>query len=213
MKKYFNVTLLIIVVMLFALTSCASMKYENYSFADPSVIFQTDFTELPNEINLGHNIRLVDGEIYSLAPKGAGTGWNLNVPFGDGTSVSFRIKLGEKINPPHPGSHINFLTNGPSRLCINIDQSGIGSFWQIGEKFSGSAKHTKKSIKTGEWYDVKFLLYERSIVVFINGSNVKTVRINKDLPSVGNLTFECHNEMWIDDLNITKFTNYEVVKK
>lgn len=213
MKKYFSYILAIMVIALFTLSSCTSMKFENYSFTDPSVLFQSDFSELPDEVNLDHNIRLVDGEIYSLAPKGAGTGWSLNVPFGDGTSVSFRIKLGEKINPPHPGSHINFLSSGPGRLCINIDQSGIGSFWQIGENFFGGGKRTEKSIKTDEWYDVKFLLYERSIVMFLNGSKVKTVQINKDLPYVGNLTFECHNEMWIDDLVVTKFTDYEVVKK
>jgi hypothetical protein len=200
-------------ILIFALAGCASMQFDNYQFHDEEDIFSTDFSVLPGEIrNLDH-VHYGNGMLHSRAPEGDATGWWIDTPMTRNGKISFQMKLGDTINPEHPASHINLLAGHGSRLCINFDdQWGTGYFWHAGDS-AGHGSVSSRNLETERWYQIDLLLAEKRVLVFVDGTHIGSVPISDSLPGWGVFGVECHNELWIDSVTITKYGSYEVARR
>lgn len=186
------------------------MQFENYQFEEEAVLFSSDFIELPEEIRDLDHIRHENGMLHSLAPEGVGTGWWIDVPMTRNGRVSFRMKLGRTINPEHPASHINLLAGHGSRLCINFDdQWGTSYFWHT-EGTGGHGAVSSRNLQTDRWYEIDLLLSEKRVLVFVDGVRIGSAPIAEELSGWGVFGVECHNELWIDSVTVTRHVGYQV---
>lgn len=189
------------------------MNFNNYRMHEEKVLFQSDFAVLPEGINIHQpqSIILDDEELHFTAPEGEGLGAEIPVFYTDPVHISFRLKLGKDINRPHPLSHINLFTNGAKRFCINFDTQSIGSFYQLSQDEWGEGFHSNSKLARNQWYVIDILVKESKIAIFINGKRRISTTLPADVNKTGGLRFECHNEMWVDDVMISSIQGFEIV--
>lgn len=212
-----DLSVLGILALILTCGSCASMNFDNYRLSGEETVFEADFSSIPQGIKIEQpaHINLDDGALHFRAPEGDALGVDVPVRFTEPAALSFKMKLGESINPPHPPSHINFYTGrtteGWKRVCLNFCYREIGSFYQRGDTFSGLSA-IGSGLGQGSWEEVVVLADDGKLTVFINGDRRGSVSLPGDYQQSGGLNLECHNEMWIDDLEIVQLGSYDVVK-
>lgn len=220
MKKS-QIVFIMILGFLFLFSGCASMNLANYQFAGEKVVFETDFSEMPESArDWQDNDQVIfdaeKGLVHLRAKKGEGTGFTLEEHVTRNSRVSFRFMPGEDINPPHPQSHINLLVRAGAeyqRLCINIDDKGGISYFWYGSGSRGNGYISEKTLKMEQWYQIDILLNGDTGILFIDGKRLGSFTLSDKLPGWGNMGFECHNEYWIDDVRITHYKSYVVEKQ
>lgn len=202
------------------ISSCASMKLENYRAVSPAVMYKNDFSdgniEPLNADGLGRSIKLEEGALHFKASN-EGEGVHAGFPqyISDGTYISFKLKLGPDNPTGHPSSHINFLWNdNGGRICINFDQGGIGGFMSFPDgSDAGLPQISGSGLSTDVWYDLSFVLLDRKMTIFKNGRKLKTIPLHEQLPEYGRFELECHQDMWIDDLLIQEIENFVLIEE
>ena len=213
---------LLILISVFFISSCASMKLVNYEAVNPKVLYETDFSQDDGMFRLLSNVKEVgiaeieNGELHLKANNtDIGRMANLKMPFGNNSVTSFKIKLGKTITQRHPNSHINFFTpiiTSPdlrTRYCIMIGENGIGTFTNLnGNHVSDS--WLKKNFSINKWYDVSVSIQDYDLKLFIDGNLAIEKELNNKLPVKGYLIFECHQEYWIDDLKVVEVDTFDL---
>lgn len=216
MKKYYSYMLLILSVVLFALSSCASMRLENYEEIGSDLLYMEDFTQGEDieslDIEARHGFIKLENDAlhFHAAENGNGNGATFQIPLRDNVLISFRLMLGPDNPTGHPSSHINFLWNdNGGRICINFDQNSIGGFINYPGGGNGSISQISQTgLKTNQWYDLTFVVLNRKITIFKNGTRLKTISLNDKIPASGRFVLECHQDMWVDDLIITRIDDF-----
>jgi hypothetical protein len=126
--------------------------------------------------------------------------------FDNNSIYHFRIKLEEKRFAMHPTAHINFLSSADlrTRFCLMIDETGLSNFTWIEGSEVGEKTFFPLEISKSVWHDVKAKLHNGTCEIFFNNSPNKICEftLNEQLPSDGFFVFECHQEYWVDFLEI-----------
>ncbi len=206
-----------LIAVLLILSSCATLKLENYRTNQPKVLYENNFSSTTSGFTIvleGKLLQIENNSLHFLSAAGDvhGAHASLDIPFGNNSFTSFMLKLGKKFNPGHPCSHINFLWIRRSRICILFDQSGITGFTEFGDEFN-HLNISSRSLKTNEWYHITVFIQDYEMTIFIDGKRLKPIKLDDRLSSKGHLVFECHQEMWIDDVKVTEISSFEFAKK
>lgn len=208
-KKIYIIAVVLTAAVIFA--GCASMNLENYRFQEEDILFSSSFDTVPEEIKELRNVSHKDETLHSHAPEGDVSSWWVDAPISRNSRISFRMKIGQKINDNHPASHINVLMSEGSRLCINFDDRwGTGYFWNT-EETGGHGSVSSRNLEKGKWYRIDLLLAENKLHVFVDGKRIGTASISGKLPGWGAFGVECHNELWIDRVELVNYESYEVL--
>ena len=193
---YISIALLVGMMTVFA-TACASSGQGKSG--DMELVYESDFSSDNGAFRYG------EGEINEIQKgvlhlkKGTSdrTGWaGLDKIFGNNSTTTFRIKFGEPVE-----AHINFLQRNGDRLLLHFGENflAVHSFLNHEGEFLGSLDVT---LISGSWYDFSVSIIDYKVSISINDVELGTVAIDNRLPPEGNMSFECHEEYWIDDLRI-----------
>jgi hypothetical protein len=125
--------------------------------------------------------------------------------FDNSSNYHFKVKLGRKRYEGHPTAHINFLSTEDlgTRFCLMIDEASLNSFtWINGRDVAPEKTFFRRDISKDRWHDVTAKMRDDKCEILIDGSHVKTYKLDKQLPSEGFFIFECHQEYWVEFLEI-----------
>lgn len=190
--------------------SPSSFREENLLFA--KTIISSYYTQFEKETinrfnipqtNYSGNIQQIEGGTLHLKSS---TGEGVNIKFMEkiprNSIIFLRVKFGRIFNYSHPTAHFNLLHNGAgNRLVIMFKPEGGDGFAVVNGNFKREllSQDTTDDIRTGKWYDLRFLLEDRNLSIFVDDNHYASIPIPAGLATSGNFVFECHNEYWVDD--------------
>jgi len=202
MKKF---EVIIIILIVFILSSCASVKGEvkNEELDSMELFYETDFSSYDgafNPLGRGEINEIRDGVLHlKAAADGRAAHGRLERIYGNNSITTFKIKFEEKVS-----AHINFLQMNGDRFMLCFFSKYRLDFNSI--IASKVVEHAAKkiSLKPGRWYDIAVSIIDYKASVYIDGVKIGTVALDKRLPEKSYMSFECHEEYWVDDLRIAR---------
>ena len=209
MKKFYVLPVLIILV--FFITSCASMKLENYDFSGEKLIYETDFRSVQGPVEVlseGQKVELDDGTLHLVGVQdGPAAHVELMEPFGNNTVLRFGLLLSES----RPEAFINLFVQEENRMTIIFRDENIHVFANAGgQELYSSIK--QPGIKAGIFHQVLLLIADYELLIFVDGKLLKKSPVPDGLPATGHLNLESHGEFWINNLIIESITRYKLLK-
>lgn len=159
-------------------------------------------------IEYREGVSLDSGTVHSRAPAGSGTGWEAPVSTPAPAIVGFDLRFGERVNEGHPHVHLNLYSTRRQRLCIMFEPWGMGSFASIGETVVDGA-WSEYAIPENEWFHLDLVLTAENVFVYVNGEIAAAIVVPEGLNPSGGVTFECHQEYWVDNLDIRRFSSIQ----
>ena len=159
-------------------------------------------------IEYGEGVSLDGGTVHTRAPAGSGTGWEVPDTVPAPAIVGFDLRFGERVNEGHPRIHLNLFSTRRQRLCIMFEPWGMGSFARIGETNVDGA-WSDYPIPENQWFHVDFVLTAENVVVYVDGEMAAAIMVPEELNADGGVTFECHQEYWVDNLDIRRFSSIQ----
>lgn len=60
------------------------------------------------------------------------------------------------------------------------------------------------------WYDIDLVFADNTLLIFIDGRRIATMRLPGVLPETGMFGVETHHELWIDQVTIAHYSEYSV---
>lgn len=180
-------------------------KMKEVTVSWDSVLYETDFSsddgglghEPPGEIN-----EVREGVLHLKGIKdGQAAHAELGEIYGNNSITTFRIKFGEAYSKERAFADINFLWKHPDDRVKTTFASDAFYIWTraLGQE---NFEMVPASFVTGRWYDVRVVIEDYKMTVTVDGRLLKTMSLDRRLPSLGHLNFECHDEYWVDDLRV-----------
>jgi len=188
---------IITVIIALAIVSCASVEHEKSEAME--LVYETDFSTDDGAFkhDSGEINEIKKGVLHLKKGTADGPAWaGLDRIFGNNSTSTFRIKFGERVF-----AHINFLQREGDRLLLHFVESNI-VFASILDGEGTSEDGIDVKLNSGRWYDVAVSIIDYNVSVSIDGVKIGTIAVDNRLPAEANMSFECHEEYWVDDLRI-----------
>ena len=205
---------LFILVLALFITNCASMKLVNYEAVNPKVLYETDFSQDDGMFYFearGEILEISDGVIHLKGkPDGSVAHASFKIPYGRNSVTSLKFK----ISKDGPAGFLNFLSSRDlnTRFVIIMRSSNFHVFAWVNVKTVYNKFYEVKSLTPGKWHDITVSIQNDTLKLFINGRSFLKAPLDEKLPLKGHLNFECHKEMWVDDLKIVEVDTFEIPK-
>ena len=193
---YIGIVLLIAMVIVF-IAACASTGYDKSGGME--LVYETDFSTDDGafEYGTGEINEIQKGILHLKKGTSDEPAWiGFERVYGNNSTTTFRIKFGDPVF-----AHINFLQKEGDRLLLHFSNTNL-SFILFLDSREISEDYINVNLTSGSWYEVAVSIADYNLTVSIDSVEIGIVAVDKRLPLEGNMSFECHEEYWVDDLRI-----------
>ena len=193
----------------------SAMKEQQVPDFGGSVLYETDFARNDGGIGLnnpGQINEISDGLLHLKGVKdGPAAHAELKEVYGNNSLTMFRIKFGDPYGKERAFADVNFLWMHSDRVKTTFARDAF-YIW-TGTAGQENFEMVPAYFTTGRWYDVRVTIEDYTISIDIDGQHLKTMVLDRRLPSQGHLNFECHDEYWVDDLRVVTKKKEGVVER
>ncbi len=190
-------------------------KYSSYLIYQIGTDFGTDFDNSPFFLEQweGGVSETVGGELHLKANGADGVGGcGLNgFSFGNQSITTFNVMLGARANGDHPMLHVNFMqseSDNDTRLMLLINEDQVFFSSNVNGETAGLGSdvyNLPSTFNDSNYHNIKVFIRNGIAYLYINGGNhpVISYEFDERIPNKGSFNFECHQEVYIDDLSIS----------